>query len=333
MHSTLPFLLIFSLVAPDALAQGKPTLRTPDRIRLAEAFRLGEEMGEKVWKGWNQIPFAVLLITPDFEFLVRHPKHSKDFTSLGYDSLLESEVFSRKRVFQLNFLASFPAVGGIPTIVVGTPENTSKTSTAWVVTLLHEHFHQLQMSESSYQADVSGLNLARGDETGMWMLNSPFPYDSSDVKERFAELAKSLSNALRSVRTNEFPEKLTSYLEARRRFQATLSPDDYKYFSFQLWQEGIARYTEYKMARLASSRFKPSGEFASLPDFKIFGDVADSLFENVVSGLKNLGLSTQRRVVFYSIGAAEGLLLDNANADWQNRYFAEKFYMERYFTQ
>ena len=96
-------------------------------------------------EGCDKAPFAVLLVTPEYEFLIRHPRPSQDFTLIGYDTVLKSNVYSRKRTFSANLLATFPAVSGIPTIVIGQAENTSKkTSTPWVITLLHEHFHQLQ---------------------------------------------------------------------------------------------------------------------------------------------------------------------------------------------
>ena len=51
-----------------------------------------------------------------------------------------ASVLSRRQ-FPTAIQATFPAVNGINTIVIGEPEQTSqKTSTRWVVTALHEHF-------------------------------------------------------------------------------------------------------------------------------------------------------------------------------------------------
>jgi hypothetical protein len=36
-------------------------------------------------------------------------------------------------------------------------------------------------------------------------------------------------------------------------------------------------------------------------------------------------------VAFYAVGAAEALLLDRANPGWQQRYLAEKFFLDKYF--
>src|SRR5205823_11170202 len=50
------------------------------------------------------------------------------------------------------------------------------------ISMLHEHFHQLQDSQPNSYAETEALNLSHGDQTGMWMLNYAFPYDSPEVK-------------------------------------------------------------------------------------------------------------------------------------------------------
>ena len=79
------------------------------------------------------------------------------------------ELVEVPRQVDVNLLASFPAVGDVPTIVIGQPENTAaKTSTRWVLTLLHEHFHQMQFTLPDYYPGVNALGLARGIEQGSW---------------------------------------------------------------------------------------------------------------------------------------------------------------------
>ncbi|MEE9270646.1 MAG: hypothetical protein V3V49_10350, partial [Candidatus Krumholzibacteria bacterium] len=178
--------------AAERIAPAGESLPTEDRIRIAEAFRIADELGEKVWRGWSDAPRALLLVTRDREYLVRHPYPTGDFTRVGYDSLLRSDVYTRERVYDPKLLATFPAVAGVPTIVIGQPRNTDAShSTRWVMTLLHEHFHQWQLSQPGYYDAVAGLGLARGDTTGMWMLNYDFPYDSPEVAAAFSHLCKS----------------------------------------------------------------------------------------------------------------------------------------------
>lgn len=331
MRPRLALALALLCCAQSVSAQTGPRVAAADRVRLAEAFRLGETLGDRIWEGWGKAPFAVLLVTPEGEFLMRHPRPPQDFAPVGHDPLLRGEVFFRKRTLNPNLLATFP-VGGVPTIVIGRAENTAaKTSTPWVVTVLHEHFHQLQNSQPDYYDAVGGLNLSRGDQTGMWMLNFAFPYGDAEVQRRFEALSRLLAEALQARGKKNFSATLARYLEARRAFTSALAPDDYRYFSFQVWQEGVSRYTEYRVAELAAKRYKPSREFRALKDYTPFAEVAGRGYQGLLNELTALRLEGYGRVAFYPLGAGEGLLLDRVNRRWRGRYFADKFYLEKYF--
>lgn len=313
-------------------AQESPKLSETDRIRLSEVFRLNDKFAEKVWQGWKKAALAVLLVTPEHEFLIRHPSPTPDFIEIGYDKLLNSKVYWRKKVFDQRLLATFPAVNGISTIVVGQAENTSfKTSTFWAVVLLHEHFHQLQDSNPNFNQEVKALNLAGEDKTGMWMLNYPFPYQDKNINENFSDLAKQLAKTLEISDKKSFQLELKNYLTMRKQFNSTLSEKDYKYLSFQLWKEGTARYTEIQIAKLASQNYQPDSDFAKLKDFKSYREVNDYWEKQIIDALKSLNLAKTRREVVYPFGAAEAMLLDKANIKWKDRYFKEMFFLDNYF--
>jgi hypothetical protein len=326
-------LSIFLLSFQGATAQGKPFIPETARIRLAESFKLGEALGQHVWKGWDKTPFAVLLVTTEYEFLIRHPKPSQDFAELGYDSLLKSKVYFRRNAHSTGIAATFP-VNGVPTIVIGyrVPEKPAKISTGWVVTVLHEHFHQLQYSQSGYDAEVEALNLSHGDTTGMWMLNFAFPYDSTELNSHVSSLGKLLAEAIEAGK-KDLKSKLTAFLRARHQLQTMLTIDDYKYFSFQLWQEGMAMYTQYQIAKLAAMKYRPSKEFQSLEDYTSFEEVAGSLRQNILEQLVALPLKDYKRVSFYYLGAGEGLLLDRVNPKWRRRYLKDRFSTDGYFRK
>lgn len=302
-----------------------------DRTRLAEAFRLAEAISDSVWPGWTRAPFAVLLVTPGREFLLRHPSPSADFVRVGYDSLLQTSVFVRPRVFSPALLATFPAVLGVPTIVIGPAELTGKHSTAWVLTILHEHFHQLQTSRPDYYAGVAALNLARGDETGMWMLNYPFPYDSAVVRARFAAFTRSLAAAVALRGSGESAAAMRTVIDARDHLRASLSAADYRYLAFQMWQEGVARYTELQVARLAAKHYVPTAAFQALPDYTEFSIEAAALEREIHAGLSNVQLERAKRVAFYPAGAATALLLDATVPGWKRDYFERAFSLDAQF--
>jgi hypothetical protein len=321
-------LLLATAVVVALDARRGPALDEADRVRIAEAFHLADALGDRLWPGWSAAPFAVLLVTPDQEFLVRHPKPTPDFTSLGDDAMLGT-VWARPRQFDVNLLASFPAVGDIPSVVIGQPANTAaKTSTRWVLTLLHEHFHQMQYSLPGYYPGVNALGLARGDQQGSWMLNYPFPYDKPDVQAQFARMCARLDEAINEKGGDRPAPALRAYLEAKRALRGLVSADDYKYFSFQLWQEGIARYTEYRIGALAASGYVPDPAFARLPDFTTYAAASQAMLDRIHTQLTTVALGEAQRSAFYPVGAAEGLLLDRVSPKWRAEYAKAGFTLD-----
>ena len=311
------------LLAGSAAAQ--PAMRDADRVRIAEAFHLAAAVQDEVWPGWRSVPFAVLLVTPDDEFLVGHPRPSDDFALVcAHDSLL-GPVYARPRQFSPALLATFPAVGGVSTVVVGTPEQTGRSSTAWVVTLLHEHAHQMQASQPGYYAAVEALGLTGGDTTGTWMLNYPFPYTSATVRERFAAYRDALATALGSVYRPDGEAAVAALLGARSRLREALGPADDRYLAFQQWQEGVARYTEHRVAAAAAKHYDPLPAFLALPDAVPYAMYAGALRRALAGELASADLADQGRVAFYATGAAEALLLDTLRPGWQRRYAADRF--------
>ena len=332
LRRTAGICLALMVLASSAARAQTPALSEPDRIRIAEAFRLGKALASDLGPGSTEIPFAILLVTADREFLVAHPRPSTDFSAVGYDSLLGAAVHSRPRQFDVGLMAAFPAVGGISTIVVGQPGQTKKSSTFWVLTVLHERFHQMQTSQSGYYDGVAKLDLANGDQSGQWMLQYPFPYDAAKVVERFHQYRDALRRGLSARTPQELDQVTGDVLAARTALRGVLSAADWRYMEFQLWQEGISRYTELRIARAAAEQ-TPLPAFSRLPDVISYSEAADSLHKNVERELSTLNLSGWKRVAFYPTGAAEGLLLDRVNPSWRERYFSERFALEQFYRK
>jgi hypothetical protein len=165
-------------------------------------------------------------------------------------------------------------------------------------------------------------------------LNFAFPYKDAQINERFSASSKLLVETLQTKKKSDFSAKLNEYLKERQVFQQMLSPNDYRYFSFQIWQEGIALYTEWRIADLAARKYKPSKEFIALKDYTPLKEVADTILKKqIMESLPKLQLEKWERTGFYPFGAAEGLLLDRVNRKWQSRYLAKKFCIDKYFVE
>jgi len=217
-------------------------------------------------------------------------------------------------------------------MVVGQPANTeSKTSTPWIFTVMHEHFHQLQWAQPGYMDAVNGLDLSHGDNTGMWMLNYPFPYGKDEVARGFADLRDLLLRAVNEPDGPEFRVLANDYIGARKKFFALLSSDDHKYFAFQLWQEGMARYTEVKSTEAAAD-YQPTSQFARLTDYESFSEFAKRKRSLTLDELRRADLRSWKRGVVYSFGATEGFLLDRINPNWKEAYFKHMLSTDSFFV-
>jgi len=319
-------LVALVLFAISAIAQeASPQLPADDAIRINEFCRLASTIQDGIWPGWSKVPTPLLLVTSETEFLTHHPAPPSEFRKVRED------VYARPRQFPVDFQATFPPFGPPSVIVIGEPASTnSKTSTPWLFTVMHEHFHQLQNSQPGYDEAVGALGLSRGDKTGMWMLNYPFPYEKPAIDQDFDRLRDLLLRALNETDERAFRGLAKQYVEERKRFFAQLSAEDHKYFGFQLWQEGIARYTEIKAAETAA-KYQPTAEFAALPDYESFASCASKMRAQTLDELKHADLAAWKRVALYSFGAAEGLLLDRINPKWKGEYFTHMLSTDSYF--
>lgn len=331
--------------APPSVPQGGASgLPRADELRIREFYRLAPQIEGQVWPGWTSTCATattltntastssassstcgpMLLVTAETEFLTHYPEPPAEFKKIGED------LYARPRKFPTALLATFPAFGAKSVIVIGEPENTeAKTSTPWLFVVMHEHFHQLQDGRPGLYEAMNGLGLAHGDQTGMWMLNYPFPYEKPALGAAFAHLRDLLLEALNQPDGEGFQSAARKYAVERKKFFAELSSDDRKYLSFQLWKEGIARYVQIKSAE-AAAKYQPTAEYAALPDYESFESYAQRARGDTMSELKKADLASWKRVVVYSFGGCEGLLLDRVEPGWKDAYFKNLFTLDPY---
>jgi hypothetical protein len=188
---------------------------------------------------------------------------------------------------------------------MGTPESTGRNQVDWTHTIFHEHFHQYQSGFDNYYQRLNGLDLDGGDDTGMWMLNHPFPYGDEQFELALSRAARALYDAVNQHGTS-FQEQVSNYLEARQALEAAVPADDWKYLELQLWMEGVARWTETEIALSSSD----SGVVAS----------GRALRQRTVSSLLGLDAAQLGREIVYPYGAAEAMLLERCDPTWRQVY-------------
>ncbi len=295
---------------------------------LALGRQLGNRYGNHIWPRFSQTPFPVLLLEKAGERLFCPQIIPEGFNFIGHDIVTDCQVYHRAdNHFAREMQATFFPVGRFPVVVMGEPELSENNPAAWTATLLHEHFHQHQMSWSGYRAAVMALDHDNDGAKANPAISYQFIYDDAKTVNLLALLAQYLTAILREPDRTIAIEMAGSYARLRPLVLAGLAPEQQLYFEFQLWQEGVARYTE-----IALSEFAASDTTSVIGNEIDFAALAANLRKDMMQSLANSSLSQQKHAYFYSFGAAEALVLDIVNSNWRQRYFESPLSMAGYFA-
>ena len=312
-------LILFALIACGTANVFAQSLPADDATRVSEFYRFAAAVEDKIWSNWSHVPAPLLLITERGEFLTHSGVVPDGFKKI------DDEYLYREEQFPTNLMATFPAFGLPSVIIIGEPTTTeAKASTSWIMFAMHEHFHQLQYAQPHYPAQLQALGLSRGEKTGTWIINFPFPYENEAVNAGFDQLRELLLQTFMEKDGQGFQDAAARYVRARKEFMNSLAPDDRTYLEFEIGQEGIARYTQLSVAEQGAS-YRPSSQFNALPDYSPFSDIAAHTREQTLNELRHVKLATAKRTAVYSFGAAEGLLLDRLHPNWKAHYFEHMF--------
>ena len=274
---------------------------------LAKARAFAAQDGERLWPGYGTTSFGFLLLTNEEETLLCRAEIPDGFSAAGTDQVTGCRRFIRARTeLPDGLLAAMPLFGPPAVIVMGTPQATGHTEASWTRAILHEHFHQWQYAHPGYYERTSALNLAGGDRTGMWMLNFPFPYERADLVKAEADASHALAKALAARWTPRFYAEFDAYIGRRRAFAEAAGVRNWRYIEIQLWQEGVARWTELTLGK-------------AFPDAEVKKSAAE-LEARTLAALRSPDLAAQKREFVYAYGAGEAMLMDACGNGWRRRY-------------
>jgi len=305
-----------------------PATAFADPVLMGEARKTLTAYGNQLWPRFSVKDFPIIIVDHQHDRFYCAKKSPIGFTLFSIDADTNCRIDIREAgQFSPNIRATFPFAGSKAVAVVGAHGIVESNSAAWIATLLHENFHQYQMNWNGYYNGLTALDLADGDDSGMWALNYPFAYDDPQVitmiQNNSIDLVMVLTEPDKTIRK----ELALQYAANRANRLSILNDADRRYLEFQLWQEGVARYTELALAEFASS-----GTHTSLGLDHDFAALASNLRNRILQTLNEGKLSQHKRVYFYSLGAAEALVLDEIDHNWRDNYFENGFSMAGFFA-
>jgi hypothetical protein len=295
------------LVSAAAAASPPPAANWTVGAEVAHVRKFASVAGDQLWPGYGKAPFGFLLIGAKEEQLLCQSPAPAGFTADGTDPATGCVRYVRPRSdLPDGLLAALPVFGPPSTIVMGTPETTGRSRADWTRTILHEHFHQWQDSLPDFYDRAAALGLSGDDHSGMWMLNYPFPYSDPATVDAFDAASHALVAAIDARGKPGFKANFAAYLEARHKLAQTAGEKNWRYAEFELWKEGVARWTEIQLGK-------------GYPDAGVRRS-AIALEQKSRAWLDKPDLTGAGREFVYPFGAAEAMLLEACWPQWRREY-------------
>jgi hypothetical protein len=310
-------LSVLFCVRIESRSQAFTDLSIKERSLFEELQNLTIKLAPTLWPDWPKEFPPFLLRTDTQELLVGHPNPSGDFSPF-YSQTLGRRLWSRATTDTSDVQASYP-ISGVKTAIMSTPSQ-SENPYVWVLKAAHEVFH-------CYQGSTRIRDPFVGKFVSYHDLSFPFPYSDSALAAALrleAEVVFRLATAEASDKSSLFVQsrllpftwRVQQRLSSEREFQ------DYKILTE--WSEGVARYTERELARLAGTpgRYEPTSSFAQLFPGSSYGSVWREQYADatMINPIRFVGEGVRGRVMFYFLGMGKAYALDRINPEWRAAY-------------
>jgi hypothetical protein len=312
-----------------------------DKQRLAEALHLRKLLGDLVWPGFGGAELPVIVWNHNYSFLVGLPQAPQGWETVTDDDFQGRPYHRQKSTDPQNFAVP---VGDVWAASTATKSETDaflrqifrdilppliedifpyrillQPSEVQISAVAHESFHvfqQMRVPErlaTAEQAHQAGVRYWEADKTMQPGWQTEIDFLLQAVKADPDDQARLLAR---------------KFLELRqaRRAQAALSPELVDYERQLEWEEGLAKYVELAIWRMA---YEHTGYITTLMDDKAFKGYR-TYPNRLKQELGQLGrqASQDGEVRFYYTGMAQALLLDRLSPGWKEKAFQEGVWAE-----
>lgn len=310
--------LSLSLGAPsEARAQAVVDLSPRERVLLEEVQHLTSSLAPTLWADWpSQFP-PFMLLTRGQELLIGHPHPPEDFVALRSQHV-GGRLWARGTSETTDLQASY-LINGVKTAVMSAPA-ASDNPYVWVLKAAHEVFHCYHGTARMRDPLVGKFSIYDD-------LSFPFPYSDPDQlaalrleAEIVFRLATADADDLASLVTQS--RLLPLAWRVQRALWGEPAFEEYKLDTE--WSEGVARYTERELARLAATpgAYRPTPLFArtfpgSSYEIVFREEYGDNKMTNPI---RFVGEGVRGREMFYFLGMGKAYALDRINPEWRTVY-------------
>jgi hypothetical protein len=339
-------------------------LSEADKIRLAETTHLRQVVGDQVWPGWGQADIPVILYNEAYAFLTGYPDPPPGWTKIPM-GLARGRAWELVLGDSLNgqpyYRQALNDPGITPeafTVQVGDRWVASLQTYDWATISLvqpirqdlpgflhpifpyrlfigqllgnsdkyislvaHEAFH-------AYEGMLATQKLASAENASI-KYESQYPWENASLQANWQQELDLLASALKSDDATQVIELTRQFLTQRsaRRTSAKLSAQLIAYEQQREWEEGLARYAELEIWRLAyEESYTPLPQTDQLSNFDGYAGFEKRWTQELQQMPRMAGDEGDGR--FYYTGMAQAYLLDQLMPGWKDRAFDEGVWLD-----
>lgn len=339
-------------------------LSDSQKAYLLEAIHLRQSLGEQIWNGWGEAEIPLIVYNEAYAFLIVYPDpppgwmkvpdrepRGAAWEPVPGDSF-DGETYYRQALpdphttpeaftvlvgerwvaslptrefmeisFYQGFRQDLPAFlqAVFPYRLVW--NMLMGTADLYVLALNHETFH-------AYQGMTNFERLAGAEQLNDLEAQYPFGDEAYEAAWK-ADIELALS-ALRAESNEQALILTQQFWQARNQHRSELnfSSDLIKLEREREWLEGLAKYAELALGRLAgaSASYTPVPEIMADPDFKTYANLERFWQAQLDEALSSAMRSGDTR--FYYSGLVQAALLERLTSDWKPRVLTTHLALE-----
>ncbi len=342
-------------------------LSDPDTAHLAEALHLRRAIGDALWPDWGSAGIPMILYNEDYAFLTGYPDPPAGWVLIptrevrggpweeAAGDTFEGEPYFRQRLLNgkdappaftmivgerwVSGLPSWESMEtglanefrqGIPAVLQSVVPYrmaarlflSAAGGRAWYIcAVLHESFH-------AYQGMRAPSLLAKSEDVYRQHA-SRYPWEDADFAADWQAELGTLADAVQAESDSEALDLVRRFLDLRRarRTAAGLKNELIDLERLKEWEEGLAKYTELAVWRLAADPgYQPLPVLAADPDFHGYGGFAQR-WSQEVDQIRRMA-NDDGDLRFYYSGWAQAVLLDRLAPGWRARILTEGIALE-----
>lgn len=343
-------------------------LSNQEKARLVEAVHLRTTLGDQVLPGWSSATIPLVIYNEAYAFLLAYPTNNvppNGWRTIPQGEqrgaaweVVPGDLFCGQLYYRQRLLSPKDNPQAF-TVQVGAFHAASLSTLEWMKISMRDQIRQdlpgflrpmfpyrlvigilmgssdqyisgfLHEAAHAYQGGRCSERLSAGENAGR-SLEDKYPWNEPRSRQYWQSELDLLARGLRAESPEATRGSAQEFLASRRaRREATrLSPELVDYERHREWVEGVGRYVEMEIYRLAAQTpaYSPVEDLQTDPFFQSYRYYSRRWSREVEQMRREAGKRGDRR--FYGSGMAQAVLLDRLNPSWKGRLFGRNVWLE-----